>query len=193
MDALYARRAEITNQLEALKDRREDLVEQVADMRPDERDGHDARITVIDQRTAQLERDLFRTDDQISRALGNQVSEAGGGSGGNAVFTSTESSVAAEVRRAASNGAEDGVIGALAGTGTFLLFAFVAWKGIRRWIWKPKPVAVASGADQAVQIAQLQRSMDVIAVEVERISEAQRYVAKMLNSANADPQSIDRR
>jgi hypothetical protein len=85
-------------------------------------------------------------------------------------------------------------VSALAGTGTFLFFAFIIYKGARRWIWKRKPAAVASSTD-AQQIAHLQRSLDVVAVEVERIAEGQRYVAKMLNeralTSNADP--VERR
>src|SRR6185503_4230048 len=86
-----------------------------------------------------------------------------------------------EVRRAASNGGEDAALGALAGTGTFLFFAFLIYQGVRRWIWKRKPAAAVGGGQyDAQQLAQLQRSMDVVAVEVERIAEAQRYMAKML-------------
>ena len=176
------------------------------EMRADQQGGHLARIKVIDDRSANLERELYRLDDQIARSIAAGEVVADEGSPVTAQ-TLSEPDFLREVRRAASNGGEDAALGALAGTGTFLFFAFIIYKGVRRWIWKPKPAAVTSGTFDAQQIAHLQRSMDVVAVEVERIAEAQRYVAKLLNeralgagepqpvhsrgAANADP--VERR
>jgi hypothetical protein len=187
VEALYRQRGEITNQLEALAKRREDLVDQAEELRPDQRGGHTERIRVIDQRSATLERSLYQIDDQVARALRSEAGEAGvssGGSGrgGEVLGVAPRDELMDEVRRAARNGGEDGAVSALAGTGTFLFFAFLIYQGVRRWIWKRKPApAVGSGSFDAQQIAQLQRSLDVVAVEVERIAEAQRYTAKMLN------------
>jgi hypothetical protein len=43
-----------------------------------------------------------------------------------------------------------------------------------------KPKLRAIGDDQRLQLEQLQQSVDAIAVEVERIAEAQRFSAKLL-------------
>ncbi len=43
---------------------------------------------------------------------------------------------------------------------------------------KPRPLEVSSA--QSLQLEQLQQSVDAIAVEVERIAEAQRFSAKLL-------------
>ena len=212
---LRIKRAEINRQMESLTDRRDELQQQREKMSPEAGRGHDERIRIIDQRTASLERELLQVEEQLSRAVSNlsgqAVVSAGGGAGGSGrrsdvVGVAQRDELADEVRRAASSGAEDGVVGALAGTGAFLFFAFVIYRGARRWIWKRKPApAVGTGSFDAQQIAQLQRSLDVVAVEVERIAEAQRYVAKLLNEralgageaqpahsrANADP--VERR
>jgi hypothetical protein len=121
LDPLYRRRAELGSQLEQLKDRREELVDQMEEMRSDQQGGHLSRIKVIDDRSANLERELYRLDDQIARTLatGEIVAEEGRPVTSQ---TLTEPDFLREVRRAASNGGEDAALGALAGTGTFLFF-----------------------------------------------------------------------
>jgi hypothetical protein len=54
---------------------------------------------------------------------------------------------------------------------------------------KPKPQEI--GGAQNLQLEQLQQSVDAIAVEVERIAEAQRFSAKLL-AERADPALISR-
>ena len=185
MEGLRIRRGEIQAQIRDLTARRNELNSQRQSMSLEAGRGHDERIRVIDQRSAQLERQLLQLDEQIASGITSVVSERGEGDGSRAVAGTTEQQsddLIREMRRAASNGAEDGAISALAGTGTFLFFAFLLYQGVRRWIWKRKPAAaVTTGSADAQQIAQLQRSLDVVAVEVERIAEAQRYVAKLLN------------
>lgn len=54
---------------------------------------------------------------------------------------------------------------------------------------KPKPRGISDA--QNLQLEQLQQSVDAIAVEVERIAEAQRFSAKLL-AERADPALISR-
>ena len=62
---------------------------------------------------------------------------------------------------------------------------------------KPKPQGI--GDAQNLQLEQLQQSVDAIAVEVERIAEAQRFSAKLLADAsssrtnNADENALNTR
>jgi hypothetical protein len=56
--------------------------------------------------------------------------------------------------------------------------------GVARYLWKraggPAPQAsVDSGT--AMRLAQMQQSLDTMAVEIERISEGQRFVTKLLS------------
>ena len=186
---LRIQRGEVNDQIRQLTERRNELNSQRQSMSAEAGRGHDERIRVIDERSAQLERRLLQLDEEIARGVPGVSSEQGGGGGGgggasgrDVAGTTIDPDLLREIRRAASSGGEDGAVGAVAGTFTFLAFAFLFYKGVRRWLWKPRAQAVSSGmTDQAAQIAQLQRSMDVVAVEVERIAEAQRYVAKMLN------------
>ncbi len=54
---------------------------------------------------------------------------------------------------------------------------------------KPKQVRVSDA--QSLQLEQLQQSVDAIAVEVERIAEAQRFSAKLL-AERAEPAALAR-
>jgi hypothetical protein len=60
----------------------------------------------------------------------------------------------------------------------FVLLGLVLWRFVRRRGPAP-PVRLA--AEESARLEQLQRNVDVIALEVERISEGQRYVAKLLS------------
>src|SRR6185503_5661434 len=65
------------------------------------------------------------------------------------------------------------VAGALFAEGlVFSLFLFVMWRWMRR-----HPAPAKLGSDESGRLEQLQRSVDVMAVEMERISESQRFVA----------------
>jgi hypothetical protein len=64
---------------------------------------------------------------------------------------------------------------------TFLLLGIVLWRSFRRH------VSTRLTGEDANRLEQLQRSVDVMAVEVERISESQRFTAKLLNEQVAEP------
>jgi hypothetical protein len=52
--------------------------------------------------------------------------------------------------------------------------------GLVRGLSQKKPKSLESSGAQNLQLEQLQQSVDAIAVEVERIAEAQRFSAKLL-------------
>ena len=177
LQGLVAKRSELERQLEQLTDRRRELFQQRQRMSSQEGQGHDTRIALLDGQTTQIERELLSLNSAIAQGTAAVVAS------GDELATTTQPSnrtLQNEVRRAA----EDAVIGTMFGSAAGLLAIYVAWRGIRRWIWKKKPapaVAAPAGPDQSPRLEQLQQSVDVIALEVERISEAQRFLAKVLN------------
>jgi hypothetical protein len=65
---------------------------------------------------------------------------------------------------------------------SFSAFAIATFFGAR-WAWhktKPEPQAPRAQIDDA-RFERLEQSVDAIAVEIERISEAQRFSAKLLS------------
>lgn len=76
------------------------------------------------------------------------------------------------------------IIVLLAGTCSAIVVGLV--RGVQS---KPKPRSINDA--QSLQLEQLQQSVDAIAVEVERIAEAQRFSAKLL-AERADPAALKR-
>lgn len=81
---------------------------------------------------------------------------------------------------------EDIVVPVVGMLSVFVLFPLSI--GLARLIWKragaPPRAAVADHAAQQ-RLEQIQQSIDAIAIEVERISEGQRFVSKMLSDRSS--------
>jgi exonuclease VII large subunit len=177
LNGLVAKRSELERQLEQLTERRQELFRQRQSMGRQEGQGHDNRIALIDDQTTQIEREVLQLNTAI--AQGTATVAASGDE-----FTATTRPSGRELRNEVRSAVEDAVVGTLFGSAAGMLAIYVVWRGIRRWVWKKKPApAVAAHAvpDQSPRLEQLQQSVDVIALEVERISEAQRFLAKVLN------------
>lgn len=72
----------------------------------------------------------------------------------------------------------------------FSAFAVVTFFGAR-WAWhktKPQPSARPSQIDDT-RFERLEQSVDAIAVEIERISEAQRFSAKLMSDRLPTPEA----
>jgi hypothetical protein len=194
LDALVARRAEMQSQLKSADNRRFELTvqRQAVEGQPLARQ-LDRTITGLDSRVDQLEKQIAQADELITAAHSNPRVMSGGGLLGEPVV--------AEVGVQAPQGVQGPqprqdmtgwtavppqpvdvgfIVGralALEGIG-FLLFGAIAWfYAVKRL---ERRLGGRAGGDPAT-IARLQQSVDAIAVEVERISENQRYVTKVLN------------
>jgi hypothetical protein len=70
---------------------------------------------------------------------------------------------------------------------TLLLLAVIGW----RIVWVSAKRKFARGVEAIPGMTELRQSIDTIAVEVERISENQRYVTRMLAEGQAPAQKVD--
>lgn len=177
LNGLVAKRSELERQLEQLTERRQELFTQRQRMGRQEGQGHDNRIALLDEQTTQIEREVLQLNTVI--AQGTAVVNATGEE-----FTATTQPSSRELIRQARSGAADAVMETMFGSAAGLLAIYVLWRGFRRFIWKRKPVPPPTAqavVDQSPRLEQLQQSVDVIALEVERISEAQRFLAKVIN------------
>ena len=177
LNGLVAKRSELERQLGQLTERRQELFSQRQRMGRQEGQGHDNRIALLDDQTTQIEREVLQLNTAI--AQGTAAVAASGEE-----FTATTQPSPRELRNDVRNAAEDAVVSTMFGSAAGMLAIYVLWRGIRRFIWKRKPVpapAPHAVVDQSPRLEQLQQSVDVIALEVERISEAQRFLAKVLN------------
>jgi hypothetical protein len=164
---LRAQRSELSNQLENVAARRARLSSSLAGKDGSNRAGIEQRIGVLDKRMLQLETDLAETGRQLTMAPGALVA-------------------AAEARQFNGMGPESQA----ALTGVFILFvlapiAFAA----ARMMWKRtnRPVQQAISDDASKRLERLEQGMDAIAIEIERVSEGQRFVTRLLSEGHSVP------
>lgn len=85
---------------------------------------------------------------------------------------------------------DENVVGIVSIVTLFVVFPIVL--GITRYIWKraSEPPRAAFPDDTARRIVQMQQSIDAMAVELERISENQRFVTKLLAERDRAPSQL---
>jgi hypothetical protein len=179
------KRAELASQLEIATARRRELAEQLR-QDPSNRRDIEPRLKALDERGARLEREILEADDVVADALARGVTN-----------TPPLAQQIRNLQRQLGEATEtvppplrdfDGNIGrvvALEAIAFVLLGAVVC-----RFVWTRAKARFSRPAiDQSSRFDQLQQAVDVIALEVERISEGQRFVAKMINEKQ--PAAID--
>ena len=164
---LRAQREELSDQLTSVSSRRQELAREILRTGDGQsRAGLEDRLRVLDQRIIQLETDLANTGRQLASAPADVVAatEVPSQSGGSDDF---------------EEGLMVGGFSVLVFMSAVLLFARRRWK--RRVTQGPSPL----GADSDQRLARLEQGMDAIAIEIERVSEGQRFVTKLLSEAQA--------
>jgi len=168
--AIRVRREELSDQLTSASARRGRLMEQLnATNNETARRGLEERIATLDKRMIQLETDIASTGQQLTSA------PAG-------LLATTES------------GSPFIGLGSGQVTGLSIVFTVVVLGplaiGAARMMWKRSnkmslPPAIFN--ETAERIERLEQSVDTIAVEIERISEGQRFVTKLLSEGQLQP------
>jgi len=162
--ALRAQRSELSNQLQSAQRRRNEVVEQLKNATEAERPGLEARLKLLDQRILEIEGEISRTGDLIAKTPGNLLS-------------STQAQPTIQGLNVNSGDLTGIVI-------VFTIFVLTPIAiTISRLIWKrasnPPPPKVDQQAEERMR--RLEAGVDAIAIEVERISEGQRFVTKLLS------------
>ena len=170
IEALKARREELSTQLNSVDSRRKKLMEQLRQTGdPTATKGLQDRLALLDSRQLQLETDLAQT--------GQQLSSANAG-----LLAST--SAPAFYGILSSNQ----VMGLSVLSIIFVLFplSIAIGKSMLRRSNKPAvpPQVITQTAER---LERLESSVDAIAIEIERISEGQRFVTKLLSEGQPAP------
>lgn len=166
MQALVARRRELSDQLTNVSDRRHDLsMELQGTVDEAARAGLQARIAVLDKRILQLENEMAVTGSQLAAAPSNLI----------------------DISEFARNEPEGDHFPEGLAVGGFSAFAIasIVYALTRRRSWgrSSRSAPALQDGESAQRLARLEQGMDAIAVEVERISEGQRFVTKLLSDA----------
>jgi predicted nucleic acid-binding Zn-ribbon protein len=163
VDALVSRRNELSDQISSVSQRRSSLVSEIRNA-PDgvARTGLEDRVRVLDQRILQLEHDLSTTGQQLAAAPADLVN-----------FSERVSN------QSPGDDFESGVAAGAVPT-LMVLGAVYAWRRFRRKRRKSEPQQQLE-RDSNDRLERLEHGVDAIAIEVERISEGQRFVTKLLS------------
>jgi hypothetical protein len=163
LQALKSQRSAIADQLSNVTSRRKSVANELAATTDAAaRTGLEQRLVVLDKRIAQMESDLASTGRQLSAAPPNLTS-------------GTEAPVNGDIPQ-----------NVMTITSVFTVFVlFPIAVAVARLIWK-KTNKIAS--TQTVQISphidqrleRLEQGVDAIAIEIERVTEGQRFVTKLL-------------
>jgi hypothetical protein len=163
--ALRARRSELSNQLESAAGRRNRLAERLKTADPAERPGLMERIGVLDQRMVQLESDIALTGRQLTAAPAALLASA------------TEPPRVFGVL----NG---GMVTAMGIVFTIFVLAPIAMAAAKlMWRRARRPVPAQQSPDTANRLERIEQAVDAIAIEVERVSEGQRFVTRLLSES----------
>jgi hypothetical protein len=175
IDAIRERRSELSNQLESAASRRSEIVEEMRDAEGPVRAGLEQRMSVLDQRILQLEADIAAT--------GRQLTSAPAG-----LLATTETPF---MPFALPPHAVEKI------SIMFTLFVLapiavsIAWAIFRKTMRSSSDRGTR--VDGSERLQRLENSVDAIAVEIERISEGQRFVTRLLTEAAPQSASLGAR
>jgi hypothetical protein len=171
--AMRNMRDELSDQLQSAARRRENLAEDLDGTTASLRPGLQARIDLLDKRILQIEQDIATTGALVARSRG-QLPSTG------------------RPDRGPFN--EDRGFNPTAVGGLFTLFVLAPIAiAMARRIWRRggrSPADSQIERENADRLGRLEQSVDTIAVEVERISEGQRFVTKLLNDSAIREKSL---
>jgi hypothetical protein len=168
--AARAAREELGNQLERLEERRQELSQELR--RSDEgvdRDGVQRRISAMDQRIVELEKQIQAADDAVAKA---------------AAIPGAAVEVPEPPPPPDPNAMTEQIAIVTTVFTVFVLFPLVL--AYARRLWRRGAVAVAELPKVlADRLTRLDQAVDTIAIEVERISEGQRFLTKVMTDHNS--------
>lgn len=159
--ALRNQRSELSSQLNSAARRREELVKDLDGASGANRAGIEARIALLDQRILQIESDIASTGQLLASARGQILAPE-----------------TPESTRGNMNIDVTGIVAIL----SVFVFAPIAVTYARN-LWRRgtnQKVESALERDNADRLARLESAVDAIAIEMERVSEGQRFVTKLL-------------
>jgi len=164
LNALKAQRSELSNQLESVDGRRSKLLSQLRQTGdPTAVKGLEDRLALLDKRQLQLEADLATTGQQLSSVPAGLVASTAGP----AVFAGLGSGQVVAIS----------IVGMIFVAGPLAVgFAKTLFKRASQPGLPPQMFT-----ETAQRLERLEGAVDSIAIEIERISEGQRFVTRLLS------------
>ncbi len=166
VDALLARRKELSDQLVSADGRRNELSRQARRATGADKAGLEQRIGVLDARLARLESEIDETGRQLAAAP--------------AALTAATQHQRFSFGTNRADQMDHNLIPIVAILSVFVFFPLAI--AYARNMWRRASLPPAAGMDRvtAERLERMEQAMDAIAIEVERISEGQRFVTRVL-------------
>lgn len=159
--ALKARQKELNNQLSEAQDRREELARDAQQKTGADRAGLETRVGILDQRLSQIESDLTTVGRELA--------------------ATAPASIAEPPIRIVHRGYDDGDMFGAGFAGAGLAFALLSpflFRLFRRR--RHVQAQTPQSAVGAERIERMEHAIDTIAVEIERVSENQRFMTRLM-------------
>lgn len=170
VEAIKARREELSNQLQSVDSRRSKLMSQLKSATdPVAVKGLEARLALLDQRQLQLESDIQQTGQLLTSASAGLIA------------STTDAPRFAGFTPNQAMG-----LSVL----SIIFIGFPLAVGLAKAMWRrsTRPAIPPQALTETAQrLERLESSVDAIAIEVERISEGQRFVTKLLSEGQGAP------
>lgn len=184
LDALTERRDELRDQLESLNDQRGQLANQISRLSSDDalRAGPMNQLRATDQRIAQVSADLAASDELIAAAKANGVGNEEAGAPQVIRIPDVRIPNPVVWRGSQEPPWQERLLNNAAVTIPTTFATVILLGGLMYWrISRSLKNQLARLIDaQSSRLDELQRSVDTVAVEVERVSEGQRFVTKLV-------------
>ena len=172
MSALLARRGQLSDQLSSVTNRRNRLIEQIRVAPRGTEEGLQAQLQVLDNRILQLENDLGTVGREVAAASPQLISMAEYGT------------------RPNDGRFVEGM--AAMGVPLFIVMSAVYFFSRRRWKREARGAQPTLPSADSERLQRLEHGFDAMAVEIERISEGQRFVTRLLSEKHASETTVGR-
>lgn len=174
---LRSRRSELVNQLDRAGNRRDEVLREMRDASNAERAGLEQRLAALDSRIVQIESDIAATERALTNASPAMLGAA-----------AQAEQAREDAREANQPPIDEDVIGVLAALAMVMMLPIVIAHARR--IWKrPQPARALSPATEG-RLERIEQAVEAIAIEVERVTEGQRFVTKLLSEADRKPAAL---
>jgi hypothetical protein len=173
VQALRQRGSELSRQLNSASNRRNELSNALEDAEGVNRQGIEQRIAQLDQRIMGIEADIAQNGRLLASAPPSSLP------------------VSNESRPALPFGLNPGQVTGITIVGTiFVLFPLSVAMARNIWRRGSRPLAAPVSAESTERMERLEQAVDAISIEVERISEGQRFMTRLLTEGSAPALSV---
>ena len=171
--ALKAKRSELSRQLSSVQGRRDGTAKELRRTQGPAANGLEQRLAVQDERIVQLERDIAANGRELARAPGELVNE--------------------EATAQRYGPFSSGQLTAISLVSIVMVWGPLAWAAARMMVRRsnqPKPSAQL--LEGVARLERIEQAVDTMSIEIERISEGQRFVTQIMSGKASAPALVER-